>query len=160
MSYDAEYWCDNIREPTLFAKAVGQLLKDGHRLFLELGPHPVLSASITECCAEARVEARTVFSLKRQEPERKTFAKALAELYVAGVRIAWPRLYPEGCRFTPLPSYPWQRERYWRLTDSRPPHSLLPNIGGACWPMRQRMILPSSNCVSSRERHPHLSTAQ
>ncbi|PYQ12411.1 MAG: polyketide synthase [Acidobacteria bacterium] len=132
VSYDAEYWCDNIREPTLFAKAVGQLLKDGHRLFLELGPHPVLSASITECCAEARVEARTVFSLKRQEPERKTFAKALAELYVAGVRIAWPRLYPEGCRFTPLPSYPWQREKHWQeseeaLTDRRGPneHTLL-----------------------------------
>ncbi|MFP2964186.1 acyltransferase domain-containing protein, partial [Myxococcus sp. 1LA] len=40
VSYDAEYWCDNIREPTLFAKAAGQMLKDGYRLFIELGPTP------------------------------------------------------------------------------------------------------------------------
>jgi acyl transferase domain-containing protein/acyl carrier protein len=132
VSYDAEYWCDNIREPTLFAKAAGQLLKDGHRLFLELGPHPVLSASIKECSADARLEARTIFSLKRMEPEQKTFTRALAELYVAGARIAWPALYPEGCRFTPLPSYPWQREKHWQeseeaLTDRRGPneHTLL-----------------------------------
>nr|APZ78702.1 polyketide synthase [Hyalangium minutum] len=124
VSYDAEYWCNNIREPTLFAKAVGQLLKDGYRLFLELGPHPVLLGSIKECCAEARVEGRMFSSLKRQEPEQKTFAKALAELYVAGARISWAGLYPEGSRFTRLPSYPWQREKHWHeseeaLTDRR-----------------------------------------
>ncbi|WP_245768513.1 type I polyketide synthase [Stigmatella aurantiaca] len=117
MSYDAEYWCDNIREPTLFAKAVRQLLKDGYRLFLEVGPHPVLLASIKECCAEARVEGRMFSSLKRQEPEQKTFAKALAELYVAGARSPWAGLYPEGCRFTQLPSYPWQREKYWHESE-------------------------------------------
>jgi acyl transferase domain-containing protein/NAD(P)-dependent dehydrogenase (short-subunit alcohol dehydrogenase family)/acyl carrier protein len=132
VSYDAEYWCDNIREPTLFARAVGRLLDDGHRLFLELGPHPVLSASIKECAAEKGVEVRTQFSLKRQEPERKTFAKALAELYVAGARIDWKSLYPAESRFTPLPTYPWQRETHWQeseeaLTDRRGPneHPLL-----------------------------------
>ncbi len=124
VSYDAEYWCDNIREPTLFAKAAGQLLKDGYRLFIELGPHPVLLASIKECCAEAGVEGRVLTSLRRQEPERKTFAKALAELYVAGIRIDWSGLYPQGSRFTPLPTYPWQREKHWHeseeaLTDRR-----------------------------------------
>jgi acyl transferase domain-containing protein/NAD(P)-dependent dehydrogenase (short-subunit alcohol dehydrogenase family)/acyl carrier protein len=132
LSYDAEYWCDNIREPTLFARAVGRLLEDGHRLFLELGPHPVLSASIKECAAEKGVEVRTYFSLKRLEPERQTFVRALAELYVAGARLDWKALYPEQSRFTPLPSYPWQRETHWQeseeaLTDRRGPneHPLL-----------------------------------
>nr|APZ78727.1 polyketide synthase [Myxococcus sp.] len=132
VSYDAEYWCDNIREPTMFAKAAGQMLKDGYRLFIELGPHPVLLASIKECCAEARVEGRVLTSLRRQEPEHKTFAKALAELYVAGIRIDWSGLYPQGSRFTSLPTYPWQREKHWHeseeaLTDRRgsEEHSLL-----------------------------------
>ncbi|XXF74926.1 SDR family NAD(P)-dependent oxidoreductase [Myxococcaceae bacterium GXIMD 01537] len=132
VSYDAEYWCNNIREPTLFARAVGQMLKDGYRLFVELGPHPVLLASIKECAAEARVEGRVLTSLRRQEPEQKTFAKALAEIHVAGVRLAWGQQYPRGARFTRLPSYPWQREKHWHeseeaLTDRRGSneHSLL-----------------------------------
>ncbi|WAM23066.1 type I polyketide synthase [Myxococcus sp. NMCA1] len=132
IAYDAEYWCDNIREPTLFAKAAGQMLKDGYRLFIELGPHPVLLASIKECCAEARVEGRVLTSLRRQEPEHKTFIKAVAELYVAGIPIDWSGLYPQGSRYTPLPTYPWQRERHWHeseeaLTDRRgsTEHSLL-----------------------------------
>nr|APZ78844.1 polyketide synthase [Stigmatella aurantiaca] len=124
VSYDAEYWCNNIREPTLFAKATSQLLKDGYRLFLELGPHPVLLASIKECFTEARVEGRVFSSLKRMEPEQKTLSKALADLYVAGAHIAWAGLYPEGCCFTQLPTYPWQREKHWNeseeaLTDRR-----------------------------------------
>nr|AQM37582.1 polyketide synthase [Myxococcus virescens] len=132
VSYDAEYWCDNIREPTLFAKAAGAMLKDGYRLFIELGPHPVLLASIKECCAEARVEGRVLTSLRRQEPEQKTFTKALAELYVVGIPVKWSSLYPQGSRYTPLPTYPWQREKHWHeseeaLTDRRgsDEHSLL-----------------------------------
>nr|APZ78832.1 polyketide synthase [Stigmatella aurantiaca Sg a15] len=145
VSYDAEYWCNNIREPTLFAKATRQLLNDGYRLFLEVGPHPVLLASIKECCAEARVEGRMFFTLKRLEPEQKTFAKALADLYVAGARISWAGLYPEGCRFTQLPSYPWQREKHWHeseeaLTDRRGSneHTLLGPRSSAPTPIWER----------------------
>ncbi len=44
--FDAEYWCDNIRKPVLFADAVDSIVADGHTQFLEVGPHPVLAASI------------------------------------------------------------------------------------------------------------------
>ncbi len=124
IAYDAAYWCDNIRQPTLFAKAATAMLKDGHRLFLELGPHPVLSASLKECLQEAEIEGRTIASLRRSEPERKIFARAFAELYVAGANVDFAKIYPEGGRFTDLPHYPWQRETHWQeseeaLTDRR-----------------------------------------
>ncbi|MFO0727907.1 MAG: SDR family NAD(P)-dependent oxidoreductase [Myxococcota bacterium] len=117
IAYDAPYWCENIRQPTFFAKAAGQLLRDGHRLYLELGPHPVLSASIKECMQEAEIEGRTISSLRRGEPERKLFAKAYCELYVAGANLDFERVYPERGNFVDLPHYPWQRERHWQESE-------------------------------------------
>jgi acyl transferase domain-containing protein/NADPH:quinone reductase-like Zn-dependent oxidoreductase len=117
VSFDALYWCDNIREPTLFARTVSQMIHDGHRLFLEIGPHPVLSASVKECLAEARIEGRIISTLKRGEPEQKMFARALGELYVAGASIGWKNVYPAESRYTPIPSYPWQREKHWQESE-------------------------------------------
>ena len=111
--YDAEYWCDNIREPVYFADGIACLLRDGHRMFLEVGPHPVLSTSIKECCRQRNIEAHTVASLRRQKPERRTFQLALAQLYVAGCAIDWRRQYPADVRYVKVPTYPWQREVYW-----------------------------------------------
>ncbi|MEW1741148.1 type I polyketide synthase, partial [Nocardia beijingensis] len=43
--WDADYWCRNVREPVRFADAIGALVDAGHRVFLEVGPHPVLSGN-------------------------------------------------------------------------------------------------------------------
>ncbi|MBS1212104.1 MAG: zinc-binding dehydrogenase family protein, partial [Proteobacteria bacterium] len=110
---DAEYWCRNVREPVYFAKAIDALLADGYRLFVEVGPHPVLSTSIKECARAAGVAGLTVASLRRGEPERPQFLTALGELYSAGSPLDWRRQFQEGGRFVKLPTYPWQRETYW-----------------------------------------------
>lgn len=113
VAYDAEYWCRNVREPVYFAKAIDHLLAEGHRLFLELGPHPVLSSSLRECAQTAGITALNVASLRRGEPEQVQFLTALCELYTAGAPLDWRQQFPEGGRFVKLPTYPWQRETYW-----------------------------------------------
>ncbi len=113
-AHDAAYWCDNMREPVLFAQAMDGLIGEGHRLFLEVGPHPVLSAAIRQCLAARGVEGTTLPSLRRGEPERATMAGALAGLYAAGGAIDWNRLHPQGATALPLPLYPWQREVHWK----------------------------------------------
>lgn len=118
ISYDAEYWCDNIREPVYFAKAVESLLRDGYRVFLEVGPHPVLSAAIKECCRTQNIVPVTFASMKRGMPEQRTLKLALAGLYTAGCELDWPRLSAAGARYIKIPSYPWQREVYWREQES------------------------------------------
>jgi len=132
VAYDAEYWCDNIREPVYFAKAMAQLLRDGHRLFLEIGPHPVLSTAIGECCSENKITARNVATMKRGVPEQLTFKLGLAGLYTAGYDLDWKRMYAGNAQYIKLPTYPWQREIYWHeqndsLSDriSKPAHPLL-----------------------------------
>jgi acyl transferase domain-containing protein/acyl carrier protein len=112
-SYDAEYWCANVRQSVLFAKATAAVLEDGYRLFLEVGPHPVLSSSIKECIAQLGVRAQSIATLRREKPERATLLEGIGALYTAGCRIDWRKLHA-GRRYVRLPRYPWQREIYWQ----------------------------------------------
>ncbi len=109
---DASYWWRNVRGTVLFERAVKEILDDGYTLFLEIGPHPVLAASISECMAEKKREGKVLASLRRKEGERERFLASLAELYTMGCRLNWERFYPGG-ECVRLPAYPWKRERYW-----------------------------------------------
>ncbi len=110
---DARYWGRNVREPVQFARAVASAFRDGHRLFLEVGPHPVLSTNLTECLASQEEEGHVAFTLRRDSDERTSMLAALGALYTHGFDVDWTKLYPSANRCVSLPSYPWQRERYW-----------------------------------------------
>ncbi|MGI8306317.1 non-ribosomal peptide synthetase/type I polyketide synthase [Saccharopolyspora hattusasensis] len=109
---DAGYWWRNVRDSVRFRAAVDRLADDGYRLFLEIGPHPVLAHSIRECLLDKQVEGTTVPSIRRGEDEAERFAASLATLHNFGVDIAWDVLEPAG-RAVSLPAYPWRRDRYW-----------------------------------------------
>ncbi len=110
---DAGYWGQNVRQPVQFAPAVAAAFADAHRLFLEVGPHPVLSANTAQCLAAYREEGHAIFTLKRQSDERSALLAAVGGLFARGLDVDWSRLHPEGGRCVSLPTYPWQRERYW-----------------------------------------------
>jgi acyl transferase domain-containing protein/acyl carrier protein len=114
---NAEYWWSNVREPVQFARVVEKLLETGHGLFLEVGPHPVLSASIQECALATNTPVQVLTTLRHKEPERATMLAALGRLYTTGLEIDWQRFHPHAGRLMSLPTYPWQRERYWRESD-------------------------------------------
>lgn len=118
-SFDAEHWARNLREPVLFEAAVSRSIDEGYDLFLELGPHPVLSKAISECLDHKGREAVVLPSLRRDRPERATLLSSLAELYTIGHPVEWEPLCPDG-RCTRLPAYPWQRQRYWMDAVERP----------------------------------------
>ncbi|MFE4971964.1 amino acid adenylation domain-containing protein [Kitasatospora sp. NPDC056651] len=105
---DGEYWWQNVRNPVRFRAAVERMAEDGHALFLELGPHPVLGHAIRECAEQAH----TLPSIRRQQDEPERLARSLAELHTLGVEFDWGALHPAG-RPAPLPAYPWRRDRYW-----------------------------------------------
>jgi acyl transferase domain-containing protein len=108
----AEYWVQNLRQPVLFAQTVARLIEDGHRRFVELSPHPLLRPAIEDGCASQGVDALVVGSLERDAPEEATLLTHLGALYADGLDLDWPRVMSDG-QFVPLPSYPWQRERFW-----------------------------------------------
>ncbi|MGW0828524.1 acyltransferase domain-containing protein [Streptomyces sp. NPDC002845] len=110
---DAAYWYANLREPVRFADTVPRMLDDGYRYFVELSPHPSLTASIESVAAEAGIDAVGVVSLRRQHRGRDALLRRLGELYTAGHTPDWPVLFPKGRR-TDLPTYAFAREHHWR----------------------------------------------
>ncbi len=108
---DASYWADNLRNPVRFHQAVQAAVADGHRLFLEISAHPVVSHSITETVAAAGATLVTP-SLRRNRPERATLLTSLAALHCHNVPVDWTALQPNGSRVD-LPTTAWQHTRHW-----------------------------------------------
>ncbi|WP_434391511.1 beta-ketoacyl synthase N-terminal-like domain-containing protein [Melittangium boletus] len=115
---DALYWARNLRDPVLLAPMIDRLLADGHTLFLELSPHPVLLPILGERLAQEERGAAGVGSLRREKPARRMLLQSLGELYVRGAPVQFSALHPKPRRLA-LPTYPFQRERYWFSAGTR-----------------------------------------
>ncbi|MGW5065418.1 non-ribosomal peptide synthetase/type I polyketide synthase [Streptomyces cyaneofuscatus] len=109
---DAAYWWLNVRDRVRFRAAVDRLAGDGHQVFLEIGPHPVLGHAIRECLEAAGATGLTLPSIRRQEDESERFALSLASLHNLGADIDWDVLQPAGRPVT-LPPHPFRRDRHW-----------------------------------------------
>lgn len=108
---DALYWWDNVRDSVRFKNAIDRLSQDGFKLFLEIGPHPVLGHAIEECLRAHAIKGTLLASCRRQEDESVRFKRSLAALHNAGFAINWDLMSPG--KPVSLPCYPWKRDRYW-----------------------------------------------
>lgn len=113
------YWVRNLREPVLFARMVERLAEEGHDVFIEMSPHPILLTSVQETLQHLGHEGSALSSARREADEQAVMLGSLGALYTLGHPVDWSRLYPGGDRVVPLPSYPWQRERLWYAPRSR-----------------------------------------
>ncbi|NEY34180.1 SDR family NAD(P)-dependent oxidoreductase [Streptomyces sp. PRKS01-65] len=114
---DAEYWYRNTREPVLFELVVRGLLADGHRAFVESSPHPVLALGVEQTIDATGVHAVTLETLRRDEGGLDRMVTSLARAHLGGVRVDWPAVFAgTGARRTELPTYAFQRTRYWAET--------------------------------------------
>ncbi|WP_103355950.1 type I polyketide synthase [Amycolatopsis sp. CA-128772] len=104
-----DYWVRQVRASVRFADAVATLAGLGVRTFFEAGPDAVLSAMAADCLGEDVV---AVPLLRRDRPEERTFAAALAGLWVRGVPVDLAAAFT-GVRRVPLPTYAFQHRRYW-----------------------------------------------
>jgi acyl transferase domain-containing protein len=104
-----KYWGRNVRETVRFADAIASLSSQ-HPIFLEIGPHPVLRQSIAD---SGLADTRVASSLHRGRDARAAMFANLGSLHAAGCAVDWPSVFPGPGSTVALPSYPWQRERYW-----------------------------------------------
>ena len=108
----AEYWVDQIRNPVRFLDAVRTLESEGVTTLLELGPDGVLSAMAA--AGAEREDTLAISALRRNKPEPQTLVGALGTLHARGVPVDWTAFFAEsGAEPVELPTYPFQRERYW-----------------------------------------------
>ncbi len=114
---DAGYWYASLRSPVEFDRAVRALADGGHRTFIEVSPHPVLTGGITDTLEDADTAAPLVAgTLRRDEGGAARLLASLAEVHVNGVRLDWTAILPQRPRIE-LPTYAFQHQRYWTDAD-------------------------------------------
>ncbi len=110
-----EYWIEQARGTVRFADGMATLAEDGTGIFLEVGPHPVLTGLGQRCLpAEALDSQLWAAPLRRGGNDRAELMSTLARLHQRGLPIDWRTAHADAdVAHTTLPTYPWERERYW-----------------------------------------------
>ena len=134
------YWYRSLREPVEFERAVQVLAGSGHRVFVEVSAHPVLTPGIEDTLAAAQVGVVTVAgTLRRGDGGLGRLVSSLAEVWVRGTRVDWARFFSPPRSRVNLPTYAFQHQRYWpnpqRLPGIRP-GSARRRPGIRCWARR------------------------
>jgi acyl transferase domain-containing protein/acyl carrier protein len=110
---DPGYWVDHVRQPVRFLDGVRMLEQYGVRRFFELGPDGVLSAMARQSLPDDGDVVLTA-ALRSRHPEADAFAAFLAQAHIAGAAVDWQAFFAgSGARRGALPTYAFQRKRYW-----------------------------------------------
>jgi len=113
---DTDYWYRNLRQTVEFEDAVRALHADGFRVLIECSPHPVLTTGMQATLEDAPDTAAAVIvgTLRRDEDGWGRFLASAGQAHVAGLAVDWPAAFAgSGARAVELPTYPFQRQRYW-----------------------------------------------
>ncbi len=115
---NARYWRNHVREAVRFSDAMATLQEHGCKIFVEIGPSPTLLSMGQRCLPEN--SAIWLPSLRNGRDDWQQMLETLAGLYVRGVNVDWDRFHREGeRRRVALPTYPFQRQRYWAKAAER-----------------------------------------
>jgi acyl transferase domain-containing protein/surfactin synthase thioesterase subunit/acyl carrier protein len=111
---DKTYWRRHLREAVRFGNGMLALDEVGCRTFLEIGPHPALLPMAQVCLGARGRSAAWVATLNRQKSDVESVTEMLVALYLAGHHVNWTAVHADASwRRIPLPTYPFQRQRYW-----------------------------------------------
>jgi acyl transferase domain-containing protein len=111
---DAGYWYANVRRTVRFADAVAALAESGHRTFVEVSAHPVLTTAVEEVLEprDDLPEPVLTGTLRRDDGGAARMLASLAQVHVHGLAVDWPAVFGGGQRVD-LPTYAFQHRRYW-----------------------------------------------
>ncbi|MGB5711648.1 MAG: SDR family NAD(P)-dependent oxidoreductase, partial [Waterburya sp.] len=123
----AQYWCRHILMPVNFARSMETLASLGYEAMIEIGAKPTLLSMGRHCLADLEKEQDMQWlpSLRPKRSDWQQLLESLAQLYVSGVEIDWSGFDGDYPRHRiPLPTYPFQRQRYWFAEGASNPQSI------------------------------------
>lgn len=107
----AEHWWHNVREPVQFEAALSRLLEDGLKIFVEVGPKPILASYVRDIQREAGVRGAIVETMSETDGHAASdpIERAVAKVLLAGGNVDLQRFFgPPPAATVALPLYPWQ----------------------------------------------------
>jgi len=105
------------RQPVQFAESVRTVAALGCSVLMEIGPQPVLTGAAVQVWPEHLAAPRAIVSLRKGIGDLRQIADALAAAYVGGHRLNFAALHRQPRRRLELPTYPFQRRRFWPKTS-------------------------------------------
>ncbi|GAB2684954.1 SDR family NAD(P)-dependent oxidoreductase [Nocardia thraciensis] len=124
---NGDYWYRGLREPVRFAETVTNLLSQGPCVFLEVSPHPGLIVALQQITADAPTPA--LDTLRRGDGSADRFTAALSAAFAHGLPVDWRVWWRDrDPRIVDLPTYAFQRQRYWLAADATEP---MPGVSAA-----------------------------
>ncbi|WP_338895247.1 beta-ketoacyl synthase N-terminal-like domain-containing protein [Streptomyces sp. TG1A-60] len=110
---DADYWYANLRQPVRLIDAVRTAFAEGHTAFIECSPHPVLTLALEANAEETERDIFVTGTLRRDEGGWPRVLTSAAQAHTHGLPVDWSGVTTPPGRVLDLPTYPFQRKRYW-----------------------------------------------
>ncbi|MFN8072362.1 MAG: SDR family NAD(P)-dependent oxidoreductase [Mycobacterium sp.] len=114
---NAQYWRKHSRQPVQFTESVATVAALGCSVLMEIGPQPILTAAALQTWPESAATPSTIVSLRKGANAQRQMTEALAAAYVLGHRPNFAARQHDPGRRLELPTYPFQRRRYWPKTS-------------------------------------------
>jgi malonyl CoA-acyl carrier protein transacylase len=111
-----EYWCRHVRQPVKFAASMETLHQQGVEIFIEIGPKATLLGMGHQCLPDD--VGIWLPSLRAGQEDWQQLLQSLSTLYVHGIPLCFDQDYSR--RKVMLPTYPFQRQRYWMDISRQP----------------------------------------
>jgi len=113
---DPSYWAKHLRQTVRFAEGMQELLKKSTRILLEVGPGRTL-ATLARRHSDKAADQVVLTSLRHPQEKQSDIAfllKTMGKFWLAGGKVDWSGFYAHERRHrVPLPTYPFERQRYW-----------------------------------------------
>ncbi len=149
-----EYWVKHVHQPVKFAQGMQALQQQGVGIYLEVGPKPILLGMGRQCLTED--QGIWLPSLRPGQSDWTQLLQSLAQLYTQGIKVNWSgfdRDYPRH-RLGNLPTYPFQKQRYW-IEWVQPTAPVLPRLAPGVHPLLgQRLRSPLQDILFEAQLSP------
>ncbi|MFE7071405.1 type I polyketide synthase [Streptomyces sp. NPDC057620] len=137
----ADYWVRHVRHAVRFADGVQALRDKGVTRFVELGPDGVLTAMTRTVVDDAAAGVLVVSTLRREYGESATLLTAAGAMHAGGVAVDWGRVFDgRGVRRVDLPTYAFQRQKYWLVDSQIGGDALSMGLGAAEHPLLSAVV--------------------
>ncbi|MFF8596797.1 type I polyketide synthase [Streptomyces sp. NPDC015220] len=108
-----DYWYTNLRQTVLLQPALHTALNHGHTAYIECSPHPILTTAIQDTAEQTGHTPTITGTLRRDEGHWTRLLTSAAHLHTHNIPITWPTTQNTTQHHIDLPTYPFQRKRYW-----------------------------------------------